>query len=132
MSLINFDGKAASFVPGKEVPNKEPAISKFVVEKLYRVHRERIMKMVPMVDCHVDIPDFANDTSWKKISAQRQQQVIARENEEIYKRILKRENEQTALSKETKEHNKRVNEIRTHDKRIKDQERYRKMVKIQK
>jgi hypothetical protein len=55
--MTTYDGRAASFVPGKEVflllilyliynvtyhhdvqvPNREPPVSKFVVEKLYKV-----------------------------------------------------------------------------------------------
>ena len=35
MVYTDFDGKPTSFVPGREVPNKEPAMSKFVVEKLW-------------------------------------------------------------------------------------------------
>jgi hypothetical protein len=38
-------------VPGKEVPNKEPPVSKFVVEKLYEVHRRRLQKIESVVDC---------------------------------------------------------------------------------
>jgi len=53
--MTTYDGRAASFVPGREVfisphdhhhhhhhhliqvPNREPPVSKFVVEKLYKV-----------------------------------------------------------------------------------------------
>jgi hypothetical protein len=56
--MLTFEGKPSSFLPGKEVPNKEPPVSKFVVEKLYKVHRERLRDMQPVVDCHVEIPDF--------------------------------------------------------------------------
>lgn len=35
--MTTYDGKGNSFVPGKECPNKEPPISRYVVEKLYQV-----------------------------------------------------------------------------------------------
>ena len=60
--MLTFDGKSASFVPGKENPNKEPAVSKFVVEKLYKVHRERIRDMEPVIETTMEIPDFMQNT----------------------------------------------------------------------
>lgn len=130
--MLTFEGKSASFVVGKESPNKEPPVSKFVVEKLYRVHRRRILNMEPVVDCHVEIPNFLTDTSWKAAAHELKLARIAKENETIYKRIAKRENEESQLNKETRDHNHRVNEIKQHDKRIKEAVRIRKAAKIQK
>jgi len=35
--MTTYNGRSASYIPGKEVPNKEPGMSKYVVEKLYKV-----------------------------------------------------------------------------------------------
>lgn len=110
---MDFDGKPLSFVPGKEKPNKEPAVSKFVVEKLYKVHRERIRDMVPIVDCKMEIPDFMNNQSWKKITEEHRKEVIRMENEVIYQRIAKMENAESAMTKASRLHKKRVeNELK--------------------
>ena len=90
MVYTDFDGKPTSFVPGREVPNKEPAMSKFVVEKLYKVHRERIRDMVPIVDCNMEVPAFMQgNQSWKKITEEHRKDIIKMENEVIYQRIAK-------------------------------------------
>ena len=68
--MITMDGRAGSWIPGKEVVNKEPPVSKYVVEKLYKIHRERILKMEPTIDSHVHIPDFLTDQSWKLLAAE--------------------------------------------------------------
>lgn len=113
MSYTNFDGKPLSFVPGKEKPNKEPAVSKFVVEKLYKVHRERIRDMVPIVDCKMEIPEFMNNQSWKKITEEHRKEVIRMENEVIYQRIAKMENGESAMTKASRLHKRRVeNELK--------------------
>ena len=91
MSLVTFDNKGASFKPGREVPNKEPGVSKFVVEELYRVHRKRVLKMKPMVVTKAHIPEFLKDTNWKQAAVEHEKQRIQRENETIYGRIQKRE-----------------------------------------
>jgi Ca2+-binding EF-hand superfamily protein len=113
MPFVDFDGKPASFVPGKEKPNKEPAVSKFVVEKLYKVHRERIRDMSPIVDCHFEVPEFMNNQSWKKITEEHRKEVIRMENEVIYQRIAKMENSESLMTKESRHHKKRVeNELK--------------------
>jgi hypothetical protein len=99
--MLTFDGKASSWVPGKETPNKEPPTNKFVVEKLYKVHRHRINNMEAVVDCHVDIPDFLTNTSWKQITEQHRREVITKQNEVIYKRIAKAENTESLITSET-------------------------------
>jgi hypothetical protein len=64
--MTTYNGRSAQYIPGKEVPNREPAVSKFVVEKLYEVHRKRLIKIEPVVDCHIYIPSFLTNQSWKK------------------------------------------------------------------
>ncbi len=66
--MITFDGKSASFVPGKQVPNREPlynAVGKKLLEKLHAVHRDRVINAEKTVDDRIKIMDFLTDTSWK-------------------------------------------------------------------
>ena len=37
--MTTYNGRSANYVAGKEVPNKEPPMSKYVVEKLYKVNK---------------------------------------------------------------------------------------------
>jgi Ca2+-binding EF-hand superfamily protein len=129
--MLTFEGKATSFQPGKEVVNKEPPTNKFVVEKLYKVHRERMMKMEPVVDCHVDIPDFLTNTSWKQITEQHRRDVITKQNEVIYKRIAKAENTESLITTENRLHIKRVEHELQLMKRLKQMGRIRDILKVQ-
>ena len=106
--MTTYAGRSASYVPGKEVPNKEPPVSRYVVEKLYRVHRERVLNVEPTIDTHVKIPDFLTNQSWKKNAEIQKQKVIAKENQDIYHRLLKAENEESHITKENRVHVKRV------------------------
>ena len=129
--MLTFEGKAVSFVPGKEVPNKEPPVSKFVVEKLYKVHRERLRDMQPVVDCHVEIPDFLTNQSWKKITEEHRREVIRMHNEVIYQRIAKVENAESAITVANRKHIKHVeNELKLM-KNLKEKGRVRNILKIQ-
>lgn len=129
--MLTFEGKSASFVPGREVPNKEPPVSKFVVEKLYKVHRERLRDMQPVVDCHVEIPDFLTNMSWKKITEEHRREVIRMHNEEIYQRIAKVENTESLITSENRKHIKHVeNELKLM-KNLKEKGRVRNILKIQ-
>ena len=129
---MDFNGKPYSFVPGKEAMNKEPGVSKFVVEKLYRVHRERIMKMKPILDTKMHIPSFLTDNTWKEGAALAHKEKIARENEAIYKRIAKRESEDSPFVKTQREHRLRVDDIKVHAKHLKEADRVRQAMRIQK
>jgi len=129
--MLTFDGKSASFVPGKENPNKEPAVSKFVVEKLYKVHRERVLNMEPVVESRIDIPDFLTDNSWKKITEQHRREVIRRENEVIYQRIAKVENLESLITKASREHKYRVEKELVLMKNLKLKGRVRDFLKVQ-
>jgi len=129
--MLTFDGKPTSFVPGKETANKEPPTNKFVVEKLYKVHRQRINKMEPVVDCHVDIPDFLTNTSWKQITEQHRREVITKQNEVIYKRIAKAENTESLITSENRVHIKRVEHELMLMKRLKQMGRIRDILKVQ-
>lgn len=129
--MTTMAGKGPNYVVGREAPNKEPPVSKFVVEKLYRVHRRRVLNVAPVVDCHSSVfHELGKDTSWKKGATDLLQQRIARENESIYGRIAKRENEESQMAKSTREHNERVDDIKSHSKRLKEASRLRKVVKI--
>ena len=68
--MLTFDGKSASFVPGKQSPNKEPlytAVGKRLLESLYTVHRERLLKVEKCVDDRLQQFDFLTDMSWKEV-----------------------------------------------------------------
>ncbi len=129
--MTTYDGRAYSFQPGRDVVNKEPPVSKFVVEKLYKVHRERILHIQPLVDCHVHIPDFLTDQTWKEAANEHRKNVIAARNEVIYQRIAKRANEESGITKASREHMRRVTEIKGHTKRLKEAGRLRKVFLIQ-
>ena len=130
--MTTFDGKPFSFVPGKEAPNREPPVSKHVVEKLYQVHRERVLKVEPLIDSHVHIPDFLTNTAWKLSAEEHRRNVIARDNEVIYKRIAKRAAETSNITKDAQDHIRRVNDIKYHTKRLKEAGRVRQVMVIQK
>jgi|TARA_B110000090_G_C13153039_1_gene358482 hypothetical protein len=128
--MLNFDGVPHSWVPGREVPNKEPPVNKFTVEKLYRVHRQRLMKMEPVVDCYTEVPDFLNNSSWKEITEQHKRDIINRENEVFYKRIAKAENTESRITTENREHIKRVEHELLLMKRLKQMGRVRGIIKV--
>lgn len=130
--MTTYSGRSASYIPGKEVVNKEPPVSRYVVEKLYRVHRERIMKVQPTIDSHVKIPDFLTNQSWKKNAENQKKVVIARENQDIYGRIAKVENSEGLITKENKVHVKRVEAKLSYLKKLKEHGRLVQMIKIQK
>jgi hypothetical protein len=126
-----MDGRSASYVPGKEVPNREPPGSRFHVEKLYRVHRERLLKITPLVDDHMVIPDFMTNQEWKKNGEIQRKAVIARENQDIYERIQKVENEESQLTSASRKHIKRVEIKLAYLKKLKEHGRMVQLLKIQ-
>lgn len=129
--MTTYNGRSASYVPGKEVPNKEPPVSKYVIEKLYRVHRERLQRAAPTIDSHVKIPEFLTNQSWKK-NAERQKLIdVQRENQEMYGRISKVENGESDITKENKMHVKRVEAKLTYLRKLKRHGRLVQLVKIQ-
>jgi hypothetical protein len=130
--MTTYNGRSANYIPGKEVVNKEPPVSKFVVEKLYRVHRERIGKIEPTIDSHVKIPDFLTNQSWKKAAEKQKRIKIARHNQEIYDRISKVENSESAYTSEQKQHVKRIELKATYLKKLKEHGRLVHLLKIQK
>lgn len=130
--MTTMDGRSSNYQPGKEVPNKEPPTNKFVVEMLYKVHRKRIQNIAGVVDCHIHIPDFLSDSSWKKLGNLAQNTRIAKENEELYGRIAKREAGESDLTRDARLHNLRITEIKSHSKRIKESGRIRKVQQIRK
>lgn len=130
--MTTYNGRSANYIPGKEVPNKEPPVSKFVVEKLYQVHRERLMKVTPTIDSHIHIPDFMKNQSWKKNVMLQQQKSITQHNQEIYRRIAKLEHEESPITKDSRMHVKRIESKAKYIKKLKHDGRVRRIVKIQK
>ena len=131
-NMTTYNGKSASFDNGKEVINKEPHMSKFVIEKLYRIHRERVLTVKPAVDTHVHVPEFMKCQKWKKLAGKRREELLAEQNHLLFQRISKVENSQSQLGKETEEHFKRVNHNALYLKKNKEENRIRSKVKIQK
>jgi hypothetical protein len=129
--MTEYNGRSASYVPGREVPNKEPPVSKYVIEKLYRVHRERLQKATPIIDSHVKIPEFLVNQTWKK-NAERQKLIdIQKENQEMYGRISKLENCESLITTDNKAHVKRVENKLNYLRKLKRHGRLVQMVKIQ-
>jgi hypothetical protein len=129
--MTTYDGKCASFVPGREVVNKEPAVSKFMVEKNYRIHRERIMNIGTVLDTHVVVPDFMKNQSWKKSAAKHRATMLALDNELFYQRLSKVENEESKYTRENKEHIQKVHAQLRHTRRLQDGTRMRRVMYIQ-
>lgn len=67
--MTTYNGRKAGYIPGLQPVNKEPPVAKYVVEKLYRVHRERLGKVESLTDCHLTVMDFLQDQGWKKTAA---------------------------------------------------------------
>lgn len=130
--MTTYDGRSASYIPGKEDVNKEPPVSKYVVEKLYRVHRERVLKVEPTIDSHVKIPDFLVNQTWKKNAEKQKKVMIAKENQDIYGRIAKVENTEGMISKDNKVHVKRVESKLAYLRKLKEHGRLVQMIRIQK
>lgn len=130
--MTTYSGRSASYVPGKEVVNKEPPVSRYVVEKLYRVHRERVLNVEKTIDSHVRIPDFLTNQSWKKNVAKHRQQLIDKGNQEIFRRLTKLELTESQITKENKEHVKRIEAKKSYLTRLKEHGRLVQLLKIQK
>lgn len=109
--MLTFEGKSFNYYKNKEKdpPNKEASPNRFLLEKLYRVHRQRVLYAKSAVDTYVEIPDFLKNASNAKEQAKEHQlNRIARENETIYKRIARAENAESQITKEANDHIKRV------------------------
>ena len=68
--MTTFEGKSASYVAGKMPSNREPlytAVGKKLLESLYSVHRERVLKVEKTVDDRLEVFDFLTDQSWKMV-----------------------------------------------------------------
>lgn len=130
--MTTYDGRAASYIPGRDVVNKEPPVSKYVVEKLYRVHRERIMKAEPVVDNHIEIPNFLLNQTWKKNAEKQRKIVINRTNRQIYERLEKLEKNESILAKENRLHVERIETKLHYLTKLKKHGRLVNLVKIQK
>lgn len=130
--MTTYDGKGYNYVPGRDPPNKEPPVSKYVIEKLYRVHRERLQRVEPLVDHHVHIPEFMTNTKWKDNIKLHKAEILVRHNEEMAHRLQKVENATSEITKEIRFHQKNISEIQGHNRRLREQDRLRKILRIQK
>lgn len=131
--MTTMGGRSAQYVPGREPVNKEPSVSKFVVEKLYKVHRERIVTMEPIVDCHVFVPDFLKGgQEWKRNAERTRVNRILKENQNIYKRIEKVDKEEGYFTKESRTHVRRVEAKLKYLRKLKDHGRVVDILKRQK
>lgn len=130
--MTTYSGRSANYIPGKEVVNKEPPVSKYVVEKLYRVHRERVLTCESTIDSHVKIPEFLTNQSWKKNAEKARLNNISKENQDIFDRISKVETNESLLTKTNRVHVKRVEAKLSYLKKLKEHGRLVNMIKIQK
>lgn len=130
--MTTYNGRSAQYIPGKDPPNREPAMSRFVIEKLYRVHRERMQKMEPLVDDHIYIPDFMTNTSWKKNAEDSKRNKILLENSHMYERIEKVERNESLYTKEQRSHIKRIEIKSGYLKKLRESDRIHRVMKIQK
>ena len=107
-------------------------MAKYVVEKLYKVHRERLGKVKSLTDNRLHVMDFLTNKTWKKTAAYHQELRIMKHNEEMYERIAKVENGESIIAKEKREHVKKVSEGSKVMDRLKRGDRERKILLIQK
>lgn len=107
-------------------------MAKYVVEKLYKVHRERLGKVKSLTDNRLEVMDFLTNKTWKKTAAYHQELRIMKHNEEMYERIAKVENGESIIAKEKREHVKKVSEGSKVMDRLKRGDRERKILLIQK
>lgn len=108
-------------------------MNRFVIEKLYRVHRERMEKVEPLVDCHVFIPEFMKGSNtWKKNAADARQNKILAENAHMYGRIEKVEKTESLYIKEQRQHIRRMEMKGLYLRRLKETDRVHRTMKIQK
>lgn len=91
----------------------------------------RMRKIEPLVDCHVEIPDFLTNTTWKKNAEIAKKNKIINQNLHMYHRITKVANEESAYKKETKLHVKRIESKAAYLRKLKEQDRLHKSYKIQ-
>ena len=108
--MTTFDGKGANYSPFKEPVNREPKVSNYIIEKMYKDHRSRLMNAEPVVDCHIVIPEFMSNQDWKKSQENEQRRLIALENAQLYNRISKLQTEETRFAKDSKHHIKMIDE----------------------
>lgn len=131
--MTTYDGRPQSFVPGKQGPNREPlynAVGKKLLEKLYCVHRERVLKVTPTVDDKLEVFDFLTDQSWKLISRRHQELELMKKNEIFYSRLSKVENVESLYSKEMKFHMKHIKQQADYSQKLKEHSRFLTQQKI--
>lgn len=130
--MTTYNGKSSQFGVGKSNPNREPLTSVVFIERQYRVHREKLQEIQPMVDDRVVIPSFFKKKSWKKHQLKVHDDEIAVLNEGIYKRLVEVEAKDSVIASDAKEHVKIVDSQIKYFKNINDYGRQKKLLKIQK
>jgi hypothetical protein len=130
--MTTYDGKGYKYdSKGKEVVNKEPPTSKHIVEKLYRIHRTNVINCEPLTDCHVIVPEFLTNMAWKKLGEKKKRKDQLIQNEKIYQRISKVENNKSRIVTDIEEHIKRVEDVRGKMLKLSEQGRLKSLLKIQ-
>jgi hypothetical protein len=131
-STIRYDGYSSGYSAGKKVVNKEPLTSKFLVEKLYKYHRERILAIETVIDDQLVQPEFMVKQEWKKTAKRRQAHLIAIENEAFYQRLSTAETKSSSYTEENIKHVELTNHVKKHITRLNSNVRIRKLTQIQK
>jgi Ca2+-binding EF-hand superfamily protein len=130
--MTTYDGKGYKYdSKGKEVVNREPPVSKHIVEKLYRIHRSNVINCEPLTDCHVIVPEFLTNMAWKKLGENKRKKDQLIQNEKIYQRISKVENNRSRIVTEIEEHVKRVEDVKGKMQKLSEQGRLKHLLKIQ-
>ena len=128
--MTTYAGKPISYNPSKEVVNKEPRTTSFVIEKQYRIHRQHLLEILPAVDDRLAQPMLMNQ-AWKKLQTKIREDKIMNSNEEIYRRLAKVENRESVIMSDAKVHIKRVVQQIRYMKNVKEYGRQRKINQIQ-
>lgn len=132
--MTNYDGRSHYATLGKEpVTPKEPLSWTYhkSCEKLYQLHRERVTFVESKVDDRMVTYDFMSDKSFKQKAKQFQELQLMKENEIIYGRICKVEGQESRISKDAREHAKRVQVVRETDHRLRSMGRRRQQERIE-
>jgi Hemingway/CFA97 len=89
--MSTFDGKCLSYDSSKHVVNREPKTERVTIERMYRCHRERLQSTKPVIDDHLDLPNFSKEQNMRDISRDRKQKLLQIDNERLHERLMKAE-----------------------------------------
>ena len=130
--MTTYDGRGYKYdSKGKEVVNREPPVSKHIVEKLYRIHRTNVLNVEPLTDCHVVIPEFLTNMAWKKLGEKKKKRDQLVQNEKVYQRISKVENNPSRIVTDINDHIKRVEDVKEKMLKLSEAGRLKHLLKIQ-